>query len=57
MEDFPEDYGDLEDFEPEGTIQCDMCGGTCHSMGYLGSVQYFTCRQCGMQYFGQKEKK
>ena len=53
MEDFSED---LEDFEPEETIPCEMCSGTCYSMGYLGSRQHFQCRQCGAQ-FSHKEEK
>lgn len=40
---------ELEDFA-EGFRACQVCGGEGHSLGVLGTLHWFTCRQCGMQF-------
>lgn len=35
-------------------IECILCGGNLGSLGFLGTREYFSCRNCGME-FSQKE--
>lgn len=42
------DYGLEPDHEAD-TTECTECGGTAYSMGFLGNLQWFRCRQCGME--------
>lgn len=35
---------------------CPMCGGPPVYLGILGSLTWFTCRNCGMQ-FNRKEER
>ena len=32
------------------TATCTECGGQGYALGYLGSVEWFKCRDCGHQY-------
>lgn len=42
------DYGHTADCEQD-TMECTECSGTAYSIGFLGNVQWFRCRQCGME--------
>ena len=37
------------DEQPE-TAECVECGGVGHSMGFLGSIEWFRCRNCGIDF-------
>ena len=48
------DYGHEADCEQD-TATCTECGGTGLSMGFLGMLQWFRCRACGMEFSKQAE--
>ena len=31
-------------------MKCKLCGGWCHKLGSLGFLNWFRCRNCGMEW-------
>jgi len=42
------DCGHGADYDVD-TTECTECNGTAYSIGFLGNLQWFRCRQCGME--------
>ncbi len=40
---------EYEDNELPESEHCEMCGGPAVSMGFLGDVEWFRCRNCGWE--------
>jgi tRNA(Ile2) C34 agmatinyltransferase TiaS len=47
------DYSDME--RDDDVARCTECDGEGRSMGFLGMLQWFRCRACGMEFSAQAE--
>lgn len=47
------DYSDME--RDDDVARCPECDGEGRSMGFLGMLQWFRCRACGMEFSAQAE--